>query len=415
MRNKSASIVFVLSTLIYFSVLSAANARNVSNQDLQIMEQKVAAQSMEHKKLQAKASQINMELTTISQQMIKAARLIQNNEEKLSSMESNLEKLKNDLAENQKGFIAEDENLIRTISALQSLALKPTEALFVQPLTPVDIIRSAILLRESVPYLEENANRIRKKLERIESQKKKIEKQFARIKKQKKSLEYKHSKMKILVQKKSRIRNAVEIKSVQTKRNADKLASQAKSIRDLLGKIETRRQEKIRRQEAERKRLALIKAKEKKLAYEAQREQDLIKAQMDSIKNAEKNFVKAKGTLSMPARGQIVTAFGQETSKGVSSKGLSIKTRKQAQVISPFDGSVVFSGPFRGYGNLIIIEHGQGYLSLLAGLDIMDVEVGQMLLAGEPVGQMPDDEHARLYVELRRNNHPINPKAWMAN
>ena len=86
-----------------------------------------------------------------------------------------------------------------------------------------------------------------------------------------------------------------------------------------------------------------------------------------------------------------------------------------AQVTSPFDGSVIFAGPFRGYGNLIIIDHGQGYLTLLAGLESMDVDVGQMLLAGEPVGQMPDSKEAKLYVELRHNNHPIDPMAWFTN
>lgn len=86
-----------------------------------------------------------------------------------------------------------------------------------------------------------------------------------------------------------------------------------------------------------------------------------------------------------------------------------------AQVISPYDGAVIFAGPFRGYGNLIIIEHGSGYLSLLAGLENIDCEIGQMLLAGEPVGQMPDDRDAKLYVELRKDNQPINPMLWMRN
>ena len=84
-------------------------------------------------------------------------------------------------------------------------------------------------------------------------------------------------------------------------------------------------------------------------------------------------------------------------------------------MISPFDGSVIFAGPFRGYGNLIIIEHGKGYLTLLAGLETIDCELGQMLLAGEPVGQMPDSRDAKLYVELRKDNLPINPMAWIKN
>lgn len=117
----------------------------------------------------------------------------------------------------------------------------------------------------------------------------------------------------------------------------------------------------------------------------------------------------------MPARGQVVTRYGEETAKGVSSKGIIVKTRSQAQVIAPFDGTVIFAGPFRGYGNLIIIDHGKGYLSLLAGLETIDTELGQLLLAGEPVGQMPDDDDARLYIEIRKDNHPINPLTWIQN
>ena len=79
------------------------------------------------------------------------------------------------------------------------------------------------------------------------------------------------------------------------------------------------------------------------------------------------------------------------------------------------NGNVIFAGPFRGYGNLIIIEHGKGYLSLLAGLDSIDCELGQMLLAGEPVGLMPDTNDSKLYIEIRKDNHPINPLTWIKN
>ncbi len=74
------------------------------------------------------------------------------------------------------------------------------------------------------------------------------------------------------------------------------------------------------------------------------------------------------------------------------------------------------TGPFRGYGQLLIIEHGEGYHTLVAGLSRIDGEVGQWLLAGEPIGQMGDGEGGRpsLYVEFRRNGEPINPLPWLA-
>ena len=394
-------------------------AADVSKADLAKMEREVQAQNLEHKKLQAQATQISLELTRISKDMIASAKQIQNSEEKISRMESELETLRADLKKAEENFVVEDDNLIKTLSALQNLALKPTEALFVQPLTPVEIIRSAMLLREAVPYLQENAARIREDLEKIEAQKNLVEKQVARIIRQKKILEKEHEQMKALVQRKSKIRNAVEIKSVKAKKKVEQLASQANDLRDLLNKLEKQRQEKLRRQEEERRRLAELKAAEARRAaeetkkLEEKQRADLIKFKPEVINEVGENFVKAKGHLLRPARGPVVTAYGEQMSKGVTSKGIIIKTRSQAQVISPYDGTVIFAGPFRGYGNLIIIEHGQGYLSLLAGLEEVDCELGQMLLAGEPVGQMPESGDARLYVELRKDNHPVNPLNWI--
>lgn len=400
-------------------MLRPVMAADVSKADLAKMEREVQAQNLEHKKLQAQATQISLELTRISKDMIASAKQIQNSEEKISRMESELETLRADLKKAEENFVVEDDNLIKTLSALQNLALKPTEALFVQPLTPVEIIRSAMLLREAVPYLQENAARIREDLEKIEAQKNLVEKQVARIIRQKKILEKEHEQMKALVQRKSKIRNAVEIKSVKAKKKVERLASQANDLRDLLNKLEKQRQEKQRRQEEERRRLAELKAAEARRAaeetkkLEEKQRADLIKFKPEVINEVGENFVKAKGHLLRPARGPVVTAYGEQMSKGVTSKGIIIKTRSQAQVISPYDGTVIFAGPFRGYGNLIIIEHGQGYLSLLAGLEEVDCELGQMLLAGEPVGQMPESGDARLYVELRKDNHPVNPLTWI--
>lgn len=386
----------------------------VTSSDLKKVEQKVQQQSIEHKKLQAQATQINLELSSVNRDMINAAKKIQNSEDKLSRMEQQLDTLKIELEKAEKGFSKEDDNLIKTLSALQNLALKPTEALLVQPLTPVEIIRSAILLRETVPYLEENATRIRKTLNNIANKKSLIEKQIAQISKQKRNLEKEHQKMKVLAQKKSRMRNAVEIKSEKAKKNMDKLAAQANDLRDLLGKIERQRIEKQKREE--QKRLAeQKKAQERKQAEINKKEEyqttSLIKSSSPS--KLQTNFAAAKGTIPLPARGKIITEYGEQLVKGVSAKGITIRTRNQAQVIAPFDGAVMFSGPFRGYGNIIIIEHGGGYLSLLAGLQTMDVEVGQMLLAGEPIGQMPLEGDAKLYMEIRKDNHPIDPLAWV--
>ena len=111
----------------------------------------------------------------------------------------------------------------------------------------------------------------------------------------------------------------------------------------------------------------------------------------------------------------VVLSYGAADPTGATSRGVTLETRPGAQVIAPFDGRVVFAGPFKGYGRILIIGHGDGYHSLVAGLDQIDSNVGQWLMAGEPIGTMPAGEaKPRLYLELRHDVQPINPLPWLA-
>jgi septal ring factor EnvC (AmiA/AmiB activator) len=117
----------------------------------------------------------------------------------------------------------------------------------------------------------------------------------------------------------------------------------------------------------------------------------------------------------LPARGRILASFGQRL-EGSDFRGIAIATLPAAQVVAPREGAVVFAGPFKGYGQLLIIEHGEGYHVLLAGLSRLDAATGDEVLAGEPVGVMDPVSNGQptLYVELRRNGQPINPIPWLA-
>ena len=125
-------------------------------------------------------------------------------------------------------------------------------------------------------------------------------------------------------------------------------------------------------------------------------------------------FPRQPGGLIQPARGEIAANFGQRTDAFGEGKGLVIATRAGAQVVAPFDGQIVFEGPFRSYGQILIIEHRGGYHTVLAGLARVDVLVGQWLKAGEPVGAMIEtaEGHPQLYVELRRSGQPFDPAPW---
>ena len=123
-------------------------------------------------------------------------------------------------------------------------------------------------------------------------------------------------------------------------------------------------------------------------------------------------FGKAKGSLALPAQGKITQNFGDTTGASQShAKGMIITTRKGAQVTAPFDGTVLFAGPFQNYGQLVIIDHGDNYLTVLSGMDTISTTLGSQLLTGEPIGHMSSD-YVNLYLEVRHNGQAINPRPW---
>lgn len=131
-------------------------------------------------------------------------------------------------------------------------------------------------------------------------------------------------------------------------------------------------------------------------------------------------FQQAKGHLPLPAQGRKLIAFGERTQFGATSKGVVIETRQGATITSPCDGWVVYAGEFRSYGQVLIINAGNGYHVLMANLSRIDVEVGRFVLAAEPVGTMSanlkgkgQDSAPVLYVEFRnKEGQPIDPDPW---
>lgn len=110
----------------------------------------------------------------------------------------------------------------------------------------------------------------------------------------------------------------------------------------------------------------------------------------------------------LPVAGSLVTGLGEISEAGVRSRGLTLSTWAGAQVIAPAAGRVVYAGRFRGYGNIVILDHGDGWSSLVAGLDHLQVRVGDAPVQGTPLGSAPKGEAPRITIELRRKGQPVD-------
>lgn len=128
----------------------------------------------------------------------------------------------------------------------------------------------------------------------------------------------------------------------------------------------------------------------------------------------------AKGKAAAPVAGRLSARYGQ--GGGVLSRGWVYQASEAAEVFAPYDGRVAYAGPFRGYGNVALIDHGDGYHTLLTGLGLLSVGAGDWVLQGEPLGALPKGAAGRgsgpggpkLYVELRKDGKPVDPAPWFA-
>ena len=116
--------------------------------------------------------------------------------------------------------------------------------------------------------------------------------------------------------------------------------------------------------------------------------------------------------LVAPATGRLIARFGSQNELGVTSQGLSWRTAAGAAVTAPADGRVMFTGPYRTYGRIVIIEHPGGVLSLLAGLEAATVAAGQTIRTGGEIGRMGATDPV-LYFEVRSDGAPVNPLPWL--
>ncbi len=430
----------------------------------------------EQEEIRQRAAALGKELADIKSEMVGAARAVQEREETLSELESQLNDLDALEKEKMAALDLKRQQMNGVLTALQRLAFRPSEALIAQPTSPADTVRSALLLRDVLPKIQEQAQALKTELDSLSSLRADIGRQKHKISATTAKLDDEHRRLTDLYQRKEQLQQETEGKRLETEKRVQAMATEAEDLRDLLNRLEE--EKKQREREAAERAAAEKAAREAEVAaakaarqaeiaaakaahdakiaaakaakeqHEAeiaaakaarQAEQQAQHAAKEAEAKADKAareasvaaakaapdrpqpgrraarpFSLARGEMPFPARGRIVVKFGQTTDLGAPSKGMTIETRSGAQVVSPYDGQIVFSGPFRGYGLLLIIEHGEGYHTLLAGMARIDGTVGQHLLAGEPVGVMGQSEgKPHLYVELRHNGQPVNPLPWL--
>lgn len=358
--------------------------------------------------LEKETAEVREEIADIQQQLINSAADIQQTEEQITNGESNLSELlirEKDLEERLK-----DKNfeMASTLGAMQRLSIQQTNVVAFKPGEAIDTLRTTSLLKVILPDLKNRATLIENDLDELNDVRYEITEQNTLLKQQLTALVIANNDIDVLLKKRMERQNTLELSTAKERQKLKQFAENAKDLQDLIDQIEI---EIALRDEAAKK-------AESQLRDRPSSSRNSTNTATVSIPRAGTSFANAKGNIPLPARGTIGQSFNQLLATGSRAKGITIDTREGATVIAPHDGRIEFAGKFRTYGQLLIISHGDGYHTLLAGMENINSIVGQWVLKGEPVGQMSNEtglsnSRQKLYVELRQKGKPVNPLPWM--
>ncbi|MBM3507923.1 MAG: hypothetical protein FJX64_09465 [Alphaproteobacteria bacterium] len=349
-------------------------------QQLQELERALEQGRQRQQELTRQAARLAQELGTLRARLVIAAEAVQLQEARITAISERLDTLRLDELTRSEALVREHRDLAQVLASLARLSRQPPATMVAGEGAAIDLVRSSLLLAAVVPGLQERARDAVNDLAAVRDLRRAIADEQAGLADAHAQLETERRRLATLLEQK-----AAEQRSTQTLANTERdriarMAAEAQDLRELLGRLD------------------------------AEPGLDL------GPPEGTHPFAEARGRLPLPARGKVIRTWGEIDALGFPARGLTVEIVADAQVVAPYDGRIVFADAFRSYGQLLIISHGGGYHTLIAGLYRIDGQVGQWLLAGEPVGQTSHGENGRstLYVELRRNGEPINPLPWLA-
>jgi murein hydrolase activator len=332
--------------------------------------------------------------------------------DRLASLNATADELSGSL-ERRRGVIAD------VLAALQRMGSNPPPAILVKPDDMSEAVRAATVLSSLIPELKSEIEAARRDLDALAKTRESIARERDELTEKSRALAADKMRLAALIDARQQsLASAQDALGSQHER-ADELAKRATSLKDLIARLDA---ENAARKAAAAAAHAVEVAAANQIEARAQAARGADRARL----KPEIPFADAKGQVPLPAAGAILKTFGSPDDRGGTERGLSLATPAGATVSAPADGAALFAGAYRSYGQLLIIDAGGGYYILLAGMDRINVEAGEFVLAGEPVGAMGDGSvrmataaavgAARpvLYIELRKDGTAIDPGPWWA-
>jgi septal ring factor EnvC (AmiA/AmiB activator) len=375
-----------------------------------------SARDQQRKSAEAEASlkreieQIGADRRKLNQDLIDTATRLRGIESKIAATQERLKPLDENEQTIRKSLDGRHAIIGEVLAALQRIGRRPPPALIASPEDALQSVRTAMVLGAVLPEMRHEVEALANDLSELLVVRKKIGAERDQLKAEVASLDGERIRMSALVEERQK-QLAEREKALDAERaRAGGLARQVDNLKDLIAKLEQG--------------LDATTREAREAAHSDGR--PALSAFRDPARLAPAvAFASLRGQVPIPVNGVKLREFGAPDGNGGQERGLSIATRAGAHVTAPADGWVVYAGPFRSYGQLLILNVGGGYHILLAAMDRISVDLGQFVLTGEPVAVMGNGSHIAavlatgssqpvLYVEFRKDGVPVDPGPWWA-
>ena len=303
-----------------------------------------------------------------------------------------------------------DRSIANLLASLQRISASPPPAMIVDPSDALGSARAAMLLGAVLPQLQERAQSVTDNLNDLMALKQTALEEAGRLNANLTTLNEERLRIATIIQARQQGLEWLNEDLLREQAEAQALADRATSLEQLIEGLSSRI-------------AAVTAAGEATRAANAGEDIPVLDRETLAVAFADTErtepavpIAAARGYLTAPVTGEPKTTYGAADGFGGQAKGLTLTAPEGAPVLAPADGWVVFTGPFLNYGQIVILNAGQDYLVVLAGLDSVSVERGAFVTMGSPVGAMgaPDagGSGPALYIELREGGTPIDPEGW---
>jgi septal ring factor EnvC (AmiA/AmiB activator) len=374
---------------VMFGTLAPAHAQ-AAKQDakLDALNDEIRDRKARERKLKQQAFALGQQKVRLQKRVISLAQDLQNIDAERDRLEQRLGELA--VSENQldANLQLDRVELSKMLAGLQAMHVESPPAFAVHPDDALSAVQGALVLASVVPSMQSRADKLRDQLTELSILRRRMDEQSNALIIAEKDAAAARQDLKQALAEKSQAEQQARREAENEASAIARLVKAADSLKDLSQKLQSR----ARQKSAQRPNLA-----------------------------ADGRFGSARGLVPMPVSGRIITRFGDPSSIGSAQKGIAIEARPGAQITAPYDARVLYSGPFRQYGSIVILAVAGRYQMILAGMENTTAYVGQELLAGEPIGALPEEKsphggvssgRGQLYMELRRDGQPIDPAPW---